>query len=44
VVALFRRWHDEDRARIREDLRRRMQELRWHEGHSRRSGSTAAPA
>ena len=41
VVAVVRRWHDEDRARVREDLRRRMQELRWHERHSRRAGSPA---
>jgi hypothetical protein len=37
VVALFRRWNDEDRARIRWDLAERMRELGWHELHSRRS-------
>ena len=36
VVALFRRWHDEDRARIRQDLAERMRELRWHERHNRK--------
>lgn len=36
VVALFRRWHDEDRARIRQDLAERMRELRWHEHHNRK--------
>jgi hypothetical protein len=36
VVALFRRWHDEDRARIRQDLAERMRALRWHERHNRK--------
>jgi hypothetical protein len=42
VIALFRRWHEEDRARIRHDLAERMRELRWHEKHSRRAGSTGS--
>lgn len=36
IIALFRRWHDEDRAQIRQRLAERMRELRWHEQHSRR--------
>jgi alkanesulfonate monooxygenase SsuD/methylene tetrahydromethanopterin reductase-like flavin-dependent oxidoreductase (luciferase family) len=43
VVALFRRWHEEDRARIRRDLSARMRELRWHERHSRPAAG-ASPA
>jgi flavin-dependent trigonelline monooxygenase, oxygenase component len=44
VVALFRRWHGEDRERIRQDLGERMRDLGWHERHSRRSGVTGSQA
>jgi hypothetical protein len=42
VVALFRRWQDEDRGRIRQDLAERMRALRWHERHSQKP--SAAPS
>lgn len=44
VVALFRRWHDEDRVRIRQDLAERMRELRWHERHNRKASATQSRA
>jgi hypothetical protein len=44
VVALFRRWHDEDRARIRQDLTERMRALRWHERHSRKPAAAQSRA
>jgi flavin-dependent trigonelline monooxygenase, oxygenase component len=40
VLALFRRWHGEDRARIRQDLAERMRELNWHERHRRPAEAT----
>src|SRR5262249_13365587 len=36
VIALFRRWHGEDRAAIVRHLTERMRELRWHERHTNR--------
>ena len=44
VIALVRRWHNEDRAQIRQHLAERMGALRWHERHSRRSPPVAARA
>jgi alkanesulfonate monooxygenase SsuD/methylene tetrahydromethanopterin reductase-like flavin-dependent oxidoreductase (luciferase family) len=44
VIALVRRWQNEDRARMRQDLAERMRALRWHEQHSRRREPAGAPA
>src|SRR5262249_58181717 len=43
VVALFRRWHEEDRARIRQDLADRMGEPRGHAGPNREPAAPEAP-
>lgn len=44
VIALVRRWQDEDRAEMRRQLAERMRALSWHEQHGRRPGSVAPPA
>jgi hypothetical protein len=44
VIAIFRRWNDEDRTRMRQLLAERMRALRWHEQHTRRPGPAAPSA